>query len=74
MIEQLIERFISEGLITREEIDKQVADAKRVSPVNDLNNIANIEAMQMQLIDQLGVIVGDLMMKVARLEEEKTNA
>lgn len=65
---QLKEYLKRELGISDEQYESLVNDAKKTSPVNDLNNIANVEAIQMQMIDNLGQMVGSLMAKVTELE------
>lgn len=72
-IEQAIEKMVRDGIITESELQARIAEERVKSPVNDLNNIGFVEALQMEMIDQLGQMVGELMMKVVELEG-KVNA
>lgn len=67
-LEQAIEKLIGDGIITEAELNQRIKEAKQVSPLNDLNNLAFVEALQMEMIDQLGGMIGALMMQVQLLE------
>ncbi|MFS0822185.1 hypothetical protein [Bacillus sp. 1P02SD] len=59
--------------ITDEQYEQLVKEKQEQSPMNDLNNIALVEALQMQNLNDLSNMVAMLMMKVAELEG-KVNA
>ena len=54
--------------VTDEQYELLVIEARKTSPVVDLNNLAIVNAMQMQMIDNLGAMVSMLMNKVNELE------
>ena len=55
--------------VSDEQYDSMVKKAKETSmPNKNLENIGNTEAIQMQLIDNLGNMVSDLMQRVNELE------
>ena len=54
--------------VTDEQYELLVIEARKTSPVVDLNNLAMVNAMQMQMIDNLGAMVSMLMNKVNELE------
>ena len=55
--------------VSDEHYDSMVKQAKETSmPNKNLENIGNTEAIQMQLIDNLGNMVSDLMQRVNELE------
>lgn len=67
-LENVIEKLINDGLITESELQNRIDEAKAKSPVNDLNNIANVESVQMQMINDLGSMVSGLLMQNMSLE------
>jgi len=67
-IEAMIELLISQGEISREEVENKIKEYRKTSPVVDLENLAMVEAMQMQMIDNLGMMVSILMDRVTELE------
>lgn len=67
-LENVIEKLIHDGIVTESELQQRIEEEKAKSPVRDLNNLGNIEALQMKTIDQLGGIISMLMMQVSALE------
>ncbi len=59
--------------LTKDQFIELVNKHKANSPVNDLNNIGEIESLQMQMLEQQANTISTLMNKVFELEA-KVNA
>ena len=68
-IELAIEKMIQDGIVTEAELKQRIEEEREKSPINDLNNIAFVEGMQMGMIDNLGAMIGALMMQINALEQ-----
>ena len=67
-LENVIENLINDGLITESELQERIGQEKSKSPVNDLYNLANVEAVQMQMINDLGSMLSGMFIQNMALE------
>lgn len=68
-MDEIREYLKRELAISDEEYYALVSEQAKKSPTKkDLNNIAQVESIQMQMIDNLGKMVSELLSKVNELE------
>lgn len=73
-IQQYVDKLVAEGKITPNEIERRIEKERGNSPINSIEDMAEVVAMQMATIDSLGEMVGMLIAEVFELKGGGSNA
>lgn len=71
-LENVIEKLIGDGIITETELQQRIEGARKSSPVNDINSLAVVGAVQMEVLENVGQALTMLIMRVQMLENRIT--